>query len=122
LIIIDKQEILTASLLEHTAELTLTYKKIDQIQLEQWLINPVTKAYFQSIYWSNDQLKEVQGNGGTFNVNSMEKTFVDTALYEGKKQGYECAMDVFSELNRFDFLEDGIDVDIPDFKDIAEEE
>jgi hypothetical protein len=96
----------------------MNHKQLPQHQLEEWLSNPVTKYYLQALWNSQDQIKEAIGNGGCIDFSSMERTFAETLMMEGKKQGYLSAMEVVSELARHELIEEDAKLVDPDCKDI----
>jgi hypothetical protein len=98
----------------------IIHKQLTQHQLEIWLNDPVTKYYLQALWWSRDQVKEVQGKGGWFDINSMEKTFAGTAISEGKKEGYDSAMQVVNELSKHSLLDDDVNLEMPKLEKIID--
>jgi hypothetical protein len=51
----------------------------------------------------------------------MEKTFSETVINEGKKQGYLSAVQVVNELNRHDMLEPDAVIESPNISTILED-
>ena len=97
------------------------YKQLSQSQVELWLNNPVTKAYLQCLWWSQDQISEVIGSGDLFDRGSMENTFRQLAEAEGEKNGYLGALRVVEELNRHEMLDPKAKIEMPDVKTIIED-
>lgn len=62
------------------------------------------------------------GNGGCIDLASMEKTFSETVITEGKKQGYLSAMQVVSELSRHKMIEPEAVIESPNIATILEDE
>jgi len=102
----------------------LNYKQITQDQLELWLNNPVTKTYLQCLWWSQDQIKEIMGNGNLIDRSSMENTYGQMREAEGQKQGYLSSTDVLGQLmmhSMLDFPEPIPTIKMPDIENILED-
>jgi hypothetical protein len=68
-------------------------------------------------------VKEVLGNGGCVDFNSMEKTFSHTLVAEGQKQGYmnaTCVLDQLKVHGQID-KETASLIEMPDVATILEE-
>jgi len=57
----------------------LQYPQVTLSQLELWLHNPTTQAYFQALRWMIDDSKELMGNGGC-RADTAEETHVNTCV------------------------------------------
>jgi hypothetical protein len=50
----------------------------------------------------------------------MEKTFAGTAISEGKKEGYDSAMQVVNELSKHSLLDDDVKLKMPKLEKIID--
>lgn len=66
-------------------------------------------------------MKEVMGKGGCIDLTNMEKTFSNTVITEGKKQGYLSALQVTDEMWRHEALDPEAVIEMPDISTILED-
>lgn len=81
------------------------HKRISQDQLDIWLDSPVTKAYFQCIEWSIEQIRESIGLGGWRDPDNNDHTANHLSQALGKADGMEDAINVLSHLQKHQMIE-----------------
>jgi hypothetical protein len=68
-------------------------RAITQAELEVWLNSQATKTYLQCLRWSEDQIREIIGNGGCVAATADESFgLIHSAM--GQRLGFNHALDV----------------------------